>query len=517
MGSGNSGKVLMVLLAVCSALLAACGGKIQYKPAPGSTIFERMRNTNYEVKITFPGWENWLDEDKVVKAFNDRLAKMGYPGLKIKLDGLDWGSWTDRANAIVLSGGDYDLVFSPDWGNFYNDAKGGGAWQPWDPFIDQVPEFAALIEPWRDAIGEYMGYDPDVKHIYRMITIKEYASYLCEARWNRNVADKLGITQALRNVKSLADLEPYMEMYKKAYPNNGMAIVAPDTDPLVSCFMPNASMFKPSFDLSIGKFRTGVFSAWFDQYVAQTRSWYAKGYIPDYEQTESYDDLIRKFGPESFLVYFNVGKPGGEEELNQNSKDLNGFLWGCTYLTKAYITLGSLMSNSWAINSRSRNPEATAFVYMLLETDRGLTNLLNFGIEGVHYTMDNTSTMVKTADSSRYFPNLMWMFGNRFLCNRLPGEPENLAQLYEDFNQNAILLPDFGFQWPTDLSVWKGVDTDMFWGVYGAITTQYKRSIQTGTITDSQIADIRTKLTQANSQGMDRVLNKAFDEWKSPK
>jgi putative aldouronate transport system substrate-binding protein len=507
-------RALLVAIIVFSVLMPACKEKSRQSTAEGKDVFERMRNTTYEVKFLFPGWDAQPDMDFVISVFNSRLAQMGYPGLSIRLDGMDWGSFAERSSAIVLSGGDYDLVYAPNWAPFYNDAMLGGAWVPWDTYIDLVPEFADLLAPWREYLYVW-GADKRDKHIYRIPGIKEYASYLCEARWNRTVADKLGITEAMRNLKSIYDLEPYLEMYKKAYGNSGMAVLAVDTSGVVNCFMLGSppNFFQPVYDANTDSYLNGAFSPWFDQYIKLRRDWYAKGYIPDYQRTETWDDLVRKFGPEGFLVYFNAGKPGGEAESNQSAMQQYGFLWGTTPLTPAYVDFNQLTGVAWGLNSRSRNPEAAAFVFELLSTDKDLTNLINFGVEGTHYTLDNTGTLIKK-EPSRYYPNLMWMLGNRFLCHRLPGEPENLAKLYEDFNNNAVRHPNFAFPWPSD-EAWKGVDVDMFWGANGALLGQYERSIQIGTISDTEIADIRRKLSQSNYQKMDEVMNREYEAFKA--
>ncbi|MCL2880517.1 MAG: hypothetical protein FWF29_09750, partial [Treponema sp.] len=338
----KKGKIAAAVLffAIFAVFSLSCRGK-SGQSAEGSDLIERMQKTTYQVKLLFPGWDPQTDKDMVVKAFNDKLTELGYPGLSIRLDGMDWGSWTERGNAVVLSGGDYDLVWAPSWVSFYGDALTGGAWIPCEKYIDEFPEYKQSIAPWLDRMYEW-GSDPDSKHIYRMVTIKEYGSILCEARWNKTVADKLGITEAMRNVKTVYDLEPYLEMYKKAYGKNGMAVLAVDSPAVVNCFQLGGNIYQPAYNPDTDRYEVGVFSPWFGKYIQLRRDWYAKGYIPDYEQTEVFDDLVRKFGPESFLVYFNLGKPGGEAELNVSAKQVFGFEWGCTFLTPAFMDLSSL-------------------------------------------------------------------------------------------------------------------------------------------------------------------------------
>ncbi|MCL2109550.1 MAG: hypothetical protein FWH20_09445, partial [Oscillospiraceae bacterium] len=79
-----------------------------------------------------------------------------------------------------------------------------------------------------------------------------------------------------------------------------------------------------------------------------------------------------------------------------------------------------------------------------------------------------------------------------------------------------ILFDDFAFAMP--LSAWEGpngADIDLYRGVVGALNTQYDRTILVGTITDSEIADIRNRLNQANYRAIEDVLNREFQAWKA--
>jgi putative aldouronate transport system substrate-binding protein len=407
-----------------------------------------------------------------------------------------------------LSGEYYDLVYAPDWAPYRADALNGGGWQPWEPYIDLIPEYYEMIEPYRELLLE-IGPDNE-SHVYRLPTVKEFSSFPVEMRFNKTVADKLGITQALYDVKNVYELDPYLKMYKDAYPV-GMAVLAVASGALQSVFQMEGNPFFASYCDKTGRYETGVFTDWFADYIKLRRDWYAKGYIPDYELTDSPEDLMVKFGPESFLVTFKGGKPGGEDELNLDNKERYGFDWGCTALTPAVMQKGDMLTNSWALNARSRNPEAAAFIYQLICTTPELNTLLNFGIEGEHYNMED-GILVKV-ENPRYYPGIPYLLGNRLICPKLPGEPDNLAEIYEEFNQKAIRLPTDGFQWPPE-SAWEGINSDMFWGVYSAIGTQYSRSIECGTITDREIEDIKTKLRAGNYKAMEDVMNREFEKFK---
>ena len=468
-------------------------------------IFERMRQTTHEMIWVFPGWAFQPDQQLVTDAINDKLTEMGYPGLSIRLEGVDWAAFDmGRITAIIMSGQNYDLVYAPLWVPYQGDAFSGGGWQPWDPFINLLPEYSTMIEPWLEMIQQ-QGPDGHIG-IYRLPTMKEFATIPLEMRFNRTVADKLGITEDLYAVTDIRDLTPFLEMYQDAYPV-GMPVLAVGTGSVINAFQLRGDPYEPRYNDRTGRLEAGIFAEWYDDYIAFRRDWYARGFVQDFQLTASTEDLMTRFGPESFLVYFNAGKPGGEAELNMTSDRL-GFEWGTTFLSPAIMTQDSILGNSWALNAKSRNPEASAFIYQLICTSYELNALLNFGIEGLHYTYDSDGVLHHT-EGSRYAPNLMWMIGNRLLSPRLPGEPENLLELYEEYNNSAIKMPDFGFGIPDE--AWLGVNTDLYWGVVSALWTQYSRSIEIGIITDDEIRDMRTKLLNGGYQAFYEIYNREFE------
>jgi putative aldouronate transport system substrate-binding protein len=502
---------VLTALVMLMTLFAACNRGTT--GAAGGDVFERMRNTTYEVKLFFTGWDTQPDQDMVFKAFNDKLTEMGYPGLTVRFDGCDWGSFGEKGNALILSGGDYDMCYAPTWAGYYTDAMAGGAWLDWTPYIKLVPEYYAYQEEYLEYLYSYAA-DGVTKQIIFMPGIKEHNSFPCEIRWNKTVANKLGITEAMYNVKTLRDLDPYLEMYKNAYPNNGMAVLAVDAGGAISSYFDvGFSWGGVWFNTKTDRYEVGATSPYFDQLIDVFREWRAKGYIPAYEQTELHQDLITKFGPESFLVYFNMGKYGDEAEYNQSAPTLYGFEFGTTFITQSFMTIGDLLGVPWAINARSRNPEAAAFVFQLLATNKELTNLIHLGIPGVHYNLDETGT-VRMVQPQRYFSNIPWMFGNRFELHRLPGEPENLGALYLQGNRNALRPGNFAFTWPPE-SAFGNFNIDAMSGVIGSLAVQYGRSIETGTLTDAEKADIRSKLQQVNIQGYADILNREYEAFKA--
>lgn len=529
-------KFLATLLIVAMTVLtlAGCGKQetptkpAENKPADkteadannGGTEKNQFADVNYTLKLVTTGWEVQDDQEAVQKAISDKFAELGYPGLGVEVIGFSWADFdAGKMSTFVTSGEDYDVLWCPDWVNFWNEAYQGGAFQPWDPYLDLVPAYGEMVAPYKDFIGKV---DPEADesdettYVYRVPTFKEFTNTQCAMRFNLDAARDLGIEEELRNIKDVNDLDPYLQMFLDKYPDR-MPVLATDTGNLRGFFNggvdsnPFAPVYSPEKDAYI----IGVFEDWFKEYENTLHRWVDAGFIPEYEVTGNTQDLMQKFGAESFLVYFNSGKPGLEAELNLNAA-ADGHEWGVTSLVQDTVELGSIMGNPYALNAKSKNPEAAAFIYEMLCTNADLNNLLNFGVQGVHYNLDADGTLQKV-ENSGYYPGIMAWLGNRLLCHRLPGEPEGgVGPLYQECNDNAVTLKNFGFPGPMaefrDDSVW-----DVYWGVHGAVWDQYNRAMETGRLTDADIETIQKQLLDGGAESVLNTYNKSYEKWSSEK
>ena len=72
--------------------------------------------------------------------------------------------------------------------------------------------------------------------------------------------------------------------------------------------------------------------------------------------------------------------------------------------TPAYVDTTSSQGAMMAISTASKNPERAMMFLNLLNTDPYLMTLLNYGIEGVHYDMDNGEAVFNVDARASYTP-----------------------------------------------------------------------------------------------------------------
>jgi len=169
-------------------------------------------------------------------------------------------------------------------------------------------------------------------------------------------------------------------------------------------------------------------------------------------------------------------------------------------------TAGSML----AISSTSEDPERAMMFINLLHTDKELNNLLNFGIEGVHYTRNGEiiSPTDKTAD---YSPGSAWMFGNQFLNYVWDSEDPEKWNKFREFNQNAHVSPGLGFVFNSD-----PVKSEV--GALANVIEQYQRALETGSVDPDKV--LPEYLNALRAAGLDKVVQekqRQFDEFLASK
>src|SRR5690606_8332520 len=106
-------------------------------------------------------------------------------------------------------------------------------------------------------------------------------------------------------------------------------------------------------------------------------------------------------------------------------------------------------SAMFAITKNAKHPEKAMMLLNLLYTDPYLLNLLDWGIEGIHYvkTGDNVIDYPEGIDAKTvgYNLNQPWMFGNQLNSYLWSNEDPRLWEQYRAFNDHADKSKALGF------------------------------------------------------------------------
>ena len=92
-----------------------------------------------------------------------------------------------------------------------------------------------------------------------------------------------------------------------------------------------------------------------------------------------------------------------------------------------------------AVNSKTKHPEECLTFLTLVNTDPVVRNLLNFGVENVHYTLKMRNNQVVSLSTD--YAGVSYTQGNWVYLYTQAGEPQNKWEIYENSTIHAHVLP----------------------------------------------------------------------------
>lgn len=172
-------------------------------------------------------------------------------------------------------------------------------------------------------------------------------------------------------------------------------------------------------------------------------------------------------------------------------------------LTKPFVNSLSARATMNAVSSSSKNPEAAIRMIEVMNTDKEIFNMLNYGIEGVNYTKKDD--FVKEIPKSGYFFNSGWALGNQFNAFLVEGQQKGVWDETMKINNNAEISPISGFSFNEG-----PVATEM--AQMSSVTSEYKFM---GLHNDfaARFEAFRTKMKQAGVEKYQAEVQRQLDEW----
>ncbi|MEK3683699.1 ABC transporter substrate-binding protein [Paenibacillus sp. FSL R10-2736] len=489
-------SLLLTTLLTVSLALSACGGNSKNnaggEAASGGNKAAESTEKPVEL-IWYTIGPPQKDMDKVLTEVNKYTLEKINATLDIKM--LDFGDYTQKMQVMAASGEPMDILFTSSWAfDYVQNARKGAFLQLDDLLKNQGKGIVDTIDP---AFLEGSKVDG---HNYAIPANKELPAQEV-FRFNKELLDKYKLD--LTSVKTMADLEPLLKTIKENEPG-----VTPYA--MVKDFMP----IMP-FDYVIEKMPMAVYMDTQDYKVINiletpeikealktVRKFYQAGYIsPEVATTSSVDDL------------YKAGKWFTDRASTQPMADN---LWSVSYgypvvstpASQPYIYNWSVMGSMQAISANSEYPEKAMEFLNLLNTDPVLRNMIDSGIEGVHYEKISDN-MIKNLPDAKNYDMPTFSLGNIMINYLNEGDPENKWEEFKKFNDAGINAPLLGFNFDTskvtnEIAAVQNVKEE-FWA-----------PLMTGSV------DSEEYLTKANEKlkaaGLDKIIAEAqsqIDAWKA--
>lgn len=235
--------------------------------------------------------------------------------------------------------------------------------------------------------------------------------------------------------------------------------------------------------------------------------WYQKGYVlQDAATTTEAQNTYIQAGV--VMGGFIVGEEGQAEQItNATGVDVT-----CVKLMEPTIATTDVNSIGFAISATSENPEASMLWLNEMYTNADIVNLLDWGVEGVHYELQDDGTIDfpegVDATTSSYNLNQDWFFGNQFLSYIFgKGRDTTIYSRLEANNKNANFSPAMGFTY--DSTPVRNELTEL-----SNVKSEFAPGLETGT-TDPA-TELPAFIEALQNAGIDKVIEtkqSQLDAW----
>lgn len=494
--------ILVVAMMLISTGLAGCKNNTA-TPTPTTSSESKVTPTPTleDVKLTwyFGGTWPWPDQDLVFDEVNKTLKTKINATVDFKPVG--WGDYDQKMQVVISAGEDYDICFTAPWINNYVQNVGKGAFLPLD---DLLPTYAP--KSWA-SLSNYWDAAKIKGKIYGFINQQIFARTACIGV-ETALAEKYNFS-ATYEVGDLSSLEPFISAVYKDSPEKFVTISFTDIPEAFNMeyingwTAPGAVILDDSNSKVFNYFESENFM----EYVNLLRDWNQKGYLHSEENiAKKRDDAADVKNRLHILGVGGAYTPSTAVDLST----------GAGYPASAYpvgtpiLTTSGVIATMFAINRNSKNPERALMMLELINSDKELYNLISYGIEGTHYTMEN-GFMVKEGDAAnKYNPSVPWMFGNVFNANVTKGMPADVWQQTDALNKSAKTSVLYGFTFdPTP------VKNEI--SKCSAVIDEYKQSINLGLLNEAKYNEFLGKLEKAGSETIIAEMQKQIDAWKATK
>ena len=450
-------------------------------------------SSNSKNNITTLTWYSIGDEpkdiDKVLTEANKYLEEKINTHIDMKFIG--YGDYNQKMSVIINSGEDYDLAFTCSWAGDYLGNSRKGAFEPLNSYLesDSGKNLKSEIDErfWSGASidGE----------IYAVPNQKELG---VAPMWvfTKEYVDKYNIPY--EDIHSLEDLEPWLKVIKENEPD------------VVPLYITKGFSYTVFFDqlvdpigVEVGdnslKIRNMFETEEMKKHLETLRKYYQAGYINADSATAQDDKSVKRF----------VTKADGQPYADALwSKSLN-YEVVSSEIVNPLITNGSTTGSMIAISSNSKNKDKAFEFLSLLNTDEYLRNLINYGIEGVHYEKVGDETIRLLNSDQKNYDAAYFTLGNLFLTYKLEGDPEDKWEEFKAFNDSSDVSPALGFKFDSS-----NVTTEI--AAINNVLEEFKQTIYSGSVdVDEYLQKLNTKLKE---QGIEKVITemqKQIDEWKA--
>ncbi|GBF77295.1 hypothetical protein PA598K_05837 [Paenibacillus sp. 598K] len=415
----------------------------------------------------------------------------------VKMNMLDWGEYSQKLQVMTASGEPMDIMFTASWAFDYVQNARKGAFKPIDELLQSHGK--GIVEALDPAFLE--GSKVDGVN-YGIPANKELPAQEVW-RFNKQLLDKYNLD--ISQVNSLESLEPLLKTIKENEPNITPLAIAKDFVPLAGYdYLIEKMPMAIKLDSTDFKVVNILETPEMKKELQTMRKYYQAGYIPT--EVATLDTMQDALNAGTWFTDRAATQPFAD---NLWSASL-GYPIVSTPASEPVIYNWSVMGSMQAISANSKHPEKAMEFLNLLNTDPVLRNMVDSGIEDVHFKKIGDNVAENLPESKNYdMPT--FSLGNVMLTYLNPEDPENKWEEFRKFNESGKPSPILGFNFDTSK-----VTTEI--ASLQNVKEEFWSAIMTGTVDPEQYT--AKAIEKFKAAGLDRVMEEAqrqLDEWKASK
>ncbi len=429
------------------------------------------------------------DYDAVMEDLNKKLVEK--INVQLNLECIPQGEYADKMRLKSTSEEEYDLCYTSNWLNSFDENMSRQAFLPLDDLLAEYGQ--EMMDSMPEWLMDVSAVDGDHYAVPNQQVIARQLGVVIQKEY----ADKYGFD--LTTLEDASDLEPFLDQIvanePTMYPID--LRVQPQMEKEYEAIVTNAVYLSKEGD----DFTPVGYVDAMEDYFRVANEWYKKGYIR--QDIATVTDNSADVKANRYVVSMSSYKPGWDAEYTSRQ----GVEYISVPIEGVYVGATSGIETMTAINIHSKNPEAAMKLLNLIYTDEEIFNELLFGLEGVNYN----KTGEKSAEVIGENYNLSaqaWKFGNQFLAWTLPGQSDDVWEQTDTMNREAEVSRLRGFTFDS-----APVQAEL--AQISAVIAEYKNREFTTDDVDGFIAELRQKMEDAGQQKVLDEFSTQVEEWQN--
>lgn len=517
------GKITAIILAMTLAAGCICGcgnsetSSVQEGNSTGSDEAESGTEESVledasEIVVAYPMTYAPQDVQTVEDALNE--ITMEKINTEVTLMPFELGSYNDQINLMISGGEKLDAMVTFFYGS--TEFMSMSSQNQLEPLDDLLQEYGqGILETLPE---EYMNTTKINGKTLGVPVYKDNVATIYYAM-RTDILEKYDLVEQAQNITSVDDMEAILEVVKENEPALVPLYCQKDQGVLTcGCFLTgdfaDVITYDPLYQEQIVTFpeedpytAVDVFhSDAYEQAVTKMHDWYEKGYVFKDTATSELTQATSISSDTAFSMVF-----AAENATMMSTIQDCGYEMTVIPLAYQTVTSQKISQLDWVIPVTSTEPEAAMKFMNLLYTDADVVNLLNYGVEGIHYVKNDNGTISfpegKDGNSVGYYGNLSFFIGNQYLAYVYDNYDPDTREKSKEINDNAELSPILGFTF----------DSSAYANEISAITNvvaEYHNSFISG-MSDpaSELQAFRDKLDASGMQTLVQGVQEQLDAW----